>query len=31
MGLLYARTKLTLMSEEEGRKGVLECQLAAGQ
>jgi hypothetical protein len=31
MGLLYARTKLTLVSEEEGRKGVLECQLAAGQ
>ena len=31
MGLLYARTKLTLVGEEEGRKGVLECQLAAGQ
>ncbi|MCC7311935.1 MAG: DUF2846 domain-containing protein [Sulfuritalea sp.] len=31
MGLLYARTKLTLVSEEEGKKGVLECQLAAGQ
>lgn len=31
MGLLYARTKLTLMSEEEGRKGVLESQLAAGR
>lgn len=31
MGLLYARTKLTLMSEEEGKKGVLETSLAAGQ
>ena len=31
MGLLYARTKLTLVSEEEGKKGVLESQLAAGQ
>ena len=28
MGLLYARTKLTLMSEEEGKKGVLETKLA---
>jgi hypothetical protein len=28
MGLLYARTKLTLVSEEEGRRGVLESQLA---
>lgn len=31
MGLLYARTKLSLVSEEEGQKGVLESQLAAGQ
>ena len=31
MGLLYARTKLTLVGEEEGKKGVLESQLAAGQ
>ena len=31
MGLLYARTKLSLVSEEEGRKGVLESSLAAGQ
>lgn len=31
MGLLYARTKLSLVSEEEGKKGVLESQLAAGQ
>ena len=31
MGLLYARTKLTLVGEEEGRKGVLESRLAAGQ
>ena len=31
MGLLYARTKLTLVSEEEGKKGVLESLLAAGQ
>jgi len=31
MGLIYARTKLTLVSEEEGKKGVLESQLAAGQ
>jgi len=28
MGLLYARTKLHLVSEEEGKKGVLESQLA---
>ena len=31
MGLLYARTKLTLVGEEEGKKGVLESQLAVGQ
>lgn len=31
MGLLYARTKLSLVSEEEGKKGVQESQLAAGQ
>lgn len=31
LGLLFARTKLTLVSEEDGRKGVLESQLAAGQ
>ena len=31
LGLLYARTKLTLVGEEEGRKAVLECKLAAGQ
>ena len=31
MGLLYARTKLTLVSEEEGKKGVQESQLAVGQ
>lgn len=31
MGLLYARTKLSLVSEAEGRKGVQESQLAAGQ
>ena len=29
MGLLYARTKLSLVSEEEGRRGVLESQLAS--
>jgi hypothetical protein len=29
MGLLYARTKLTLVSEEVGKRGVLESQLAA--
>ncbi len=28
MGILYARTKLHLMSEEEGRKGVMETKLA---
>jgi hypothetical protein len=31
LGLLYARTKLTQVGEEEGRKAVLECKLAAGQ
>ena len=31
MGLLYARTKLHLVSEEEGKKGVAESQLAAGR
>lgn len=31
MGLLYARTKLTLMGEAEGQKGVRESSLAAGQ
>lgn len=31
MGVLYARTKLHLVSEEEGKKGVLETQLAASQ
>ncbi len=31
MGLLYARTKLSLVGEDEGRKGVLESQLAVGQ
>jgi Protein of unknown function (DUF2846) len=31
MGLLYARTKLHLMSEEEGKKGVLETNLAASK
>lgn len=31
MGILYARTKLHLMSEEEGKKGVLETKLAATQ
>ncbi len=29
MGLLYARTKLSLVSEDEGKKGVQESQLAA--
>lgn len=29
MGILYARTKLHLVSEQEGRKGVLETKLAA--
>jgi hypothetical protein len=28
MGLLYARTKLVPVPEDEGKKGVLECQLA---
>ncbi|TYC61236.1 DUF2846 domain-containing protein [Zoogloea oleivorans] len=31
MGILYARTKLHLVSEEEGKKGVLETQLISGQ
>lgn len=31
MGLLYARTKLHLVSEEDGKKGVLETSLAASQ
>jgi len=31
MGFLYARTKLQLVSEEEGKKGVLESDLAAGK
>lgn len=31
MGLLYSRTKLHLVSEEEGRKGVLESNLAASR
>lgn len=31
MGLLYARTKLSLVNEDEGQKGVQESQLAAGQ
>ena len=31
MGLMYARTKLTQVSEEVGRKGVLESKLAATQ
>ncbi len=31
MGLLYARTKLTLVDEEEGKNGVLGSQLAASQ
>ena len=29
MGILYARTKLTLMSEEVGKAGVRECKLVA--
>ena len=29
MGVLYARTKLSLMSADEGKKGVLETELAA--
>ena len=31
LGWEYPRTRLHLVSEEEGRKGVLECQLAEGQ
>jgi hypothetical protein len=31
MGLLYARNKLHLVSEEEGKKGVQESSLAASQ
>lgn len=31
MGVLYARTKLHLVSEDEGKKGVLETQLAASK
>lgn len=31
MGLLYARTKLHLVSENEGQKGVLETKLAEGR
>ena len=31
MGFLYARTKLHLVGEEEGRKGVLETNLAASR
>lgn len=31
MGALYARTKLHLVSEEEGKKDVLETKLAATQ
>lgn len=31
MGLMYARTKLHLVSEQEGKKGVLETRLAAGK
>lgn len=31
MGVLYARTKLHLVDEAEGRKGVLETQLAASR
>ena len=30
MGLLYSRTKLTLVSEEEGKRGVSQSQLATG-
>ena len=28
MGLMFARTKLHLVSEEEGKKGVMETKLA---
>lgn len=31
MGVLFARTKLHLMDEQEGKKGVLETKLAAGR
>lgn len=31
MGVLYARTKLHLASEDEGKKGVLETSLAAAR
>ena len=31
MGFMFARTKLSLVGEDEGRKGVLESQLAADQ
>jgi len=31
MGLLYAGTKLHIVSEQEGRKGVLETKLAVGK
>lgn len=31
MGFLFARTKLHLVSEEEGKKGVLESKLAVGK
>lgn len=31
MGVLYARTKLHLVAEDEGKKGVLESQLAAAK
>lgn len=31
MGILYARTKLNLVDEEEGKEGVLETTLAATQ
>lgn len=31
MGVLYARTKLHLVGEEDGRKGVQETQLAASK
>lgn len=31
MGLLYAQTKLHLVSEEDGKKGGLETSLAASQ
>jgi uncharacterized protein YceK len=31
MGILFARTKLNIVSEEDGKKGVLETNLAAGK